>query len=96
MGCTGICSPVPEEYISDGKIIDINFRAEDEEFIKKISIHEVNTLRKAIEIYQDSINKNGLRIKKAVYEPNNSNLTLNKKLNEFDIDFNNVIIVYFR
>ena len=28
--------------------------------------------------------------------PDESNLDLNKKLNEFDIDFKNIIIVYFR
>ena len=92
----GICIQVPHEYISDGKVINLNFRAEGEEYIKKISIHEMNTLRKAIEMYQELINKNELKIIKAVYEPDESNLSLNKKLNEFDIDFNNIIIVYFR
>ena len=97
MGCmAGIYNPVSEEYINGGKVIDLNFKTEDEEFIKKISIHEANTLRKAIEMYQELINKNGLRIKKAIYMPDESNLDLNKKLNEFDIDFKNIIIVYFR
>ena len=97
MGCmAGIYTPVSEEYINGGKVIDLNFETEDEEFIKKISIHEANTLRKAIEMYQELINKNGLRIKKAIYMPDESNLDLNKKLNEFDNDFKNIIIVYFR
>jgi len=97
MGCVaGIYTPVSEEYIIGGKVIDLNFKTEGEEFIKKISIHETNTLRKAIEMYQELINKNGLRIKKAIYMPDESNLDLNKKLNEFDIDFKNIIIVYFR
>ena len=58
MGCVaGIYSPVSEEYINGGKVIDLNFKTEGEEFIKKISIHEANTLRKAIEMYQEQIIK---------------------------------------
>ena len=84
--------PVP--YETGGQVININIRAVDQEYPKTIRIHEVNTLRKAIQIYQEQINKENLKIKKAIYEPDQMMLPLDKCLNELNIDYNSVIIVY--
>ena len=84
--------PIP--YETGGIVIDVNLRAEDQEYSKIIKIHEVNTLRKAIQLYQEQINKENLRIKKAIYEPDQKILPLDKCLNELNLDFTKVIIVY--
>ena len=91
-----ICVAVPTEYITGGKVINLNFVEEEGKNPKKISIHDLNTLRKAIELYQEQINKSGLKIRKAIYEPNQTKLPLDSKLNELDINFFDNIIVYIR
>ncbi len=91
-----MCASSQTEYITSGKIISLNFVEEEGKNPKKISIHEVNTLRKAIELYQEQINKSGLKIRKAIYEPNQTKLNLDTKLNELDINFFNNIIVYIK
>ena len=90
------CNQYPVEYVEDGNLLDIYFRENKEEYPKKITVHDENILRKAIEIYQEEINKNGLKIQKAIYEPDKSKLPLNKKLCELTINFSNTIIVYLR
>ena len=45
-------------------------------------------------MYQEQINKEGLNISKAVYEPDSSILPLNSRLCDMNIDFNNIIVVY--
>ncbi len=84
------------EYIIGGNVVSLNFRAEDEVYNKTISIHDVNALRKAIEMYQGKINKIGLIIKKAIYELDQTILPLDQPLNTFNINFALPIIVYFR
>ena len=81
-----ICKPKEIIYITEGKIISLNFRDENGD-MKKISIHEGNILRKAIEMYQEAINKTNSRIIKAVYEPNNTKLPLDKKISELNINY---------
>ena len=80
-------------YISGGNVIKINIRADTEDYQKQIRIHEVNTLRKAIIIYQEQINKDNLYIKKAINENDLTELPLDTPLNEMNIDFTHVIIV---
>ena len=97
MGCiTNTRSVRHHEYIIGGNIVSLNFRAEDEVYTKKISLHDVNTLRIAIEMYQGQINKIGLSIKKAIYELDQTKLPLDQPLNTFNINFALPIIVYFR
>ena len=81
-------------YITKGNVISVNIRAEDQEYSKPIRIHEVNKLRKAIQLYQEQINKKHLKIKKAIYEPEQRVLPLDKALNELEINFSSNIIVY--
>lgn len=90
-----ICKPKEIIYITEGKIISLNFRDENGD-MKKISIHEGNILRKAIEMYQEAINKSNSRIIKVVYEPDQTKLSLNKKISELNINFNETIIVYLK
>ena len=89
--CYGV-RPVP--YVTGGQVINVNIRADDQEYHKTIRIHEVNTLRRAIQTYQEQINKEHLKIKKAIYEPEQTILPLDKCLNELDINFSDNIIVY--
>ena len=84
------------EYITGGNVINVNFRDKEGDFKKTIRIHEVNSLRKAIMTYQETINKENLIIKKAIYEPDGTTLSLNTPLNELNINFTNTIIVYFK
>ena len=97
MGCISQTrSTKHHEYIIGGNVVSLNFRAENEAYTKKTTLHDVNTLRKAIEIYQQQINKIGLSIKAAIYEVDQTNLPLDQTLNTFDINFAYPIIVYFR
>ncbi len=97
MGLSSCFGPKEVPYKTGGNVINVYFRAETEERQKSIRIHEVNTLRKAIQTYQEQINKANLNIKKAIYEPNSKELSLDTPLNELeDINFNNVIIVYLK
>ena len=89
--CYGV-RPVP--YVTGGQVINVNIRADDQEYHKTIRIHEVNTLRRAIQTYQEQINKENLKIKKAIYEPDQKILPLDTCLNELNVDFANTIIVY--
>ena len=83
-------------YISSGKIITVIFRADIEGcYRKQISIHDENILRKAISMYLESISKQNLDLKKAVYESTSTELPLNKKLKDLDVDFNSAIILFF-
>ena len=96
MGCSS-SSSVREHnpYITGGKVVDLYFKLDGEEYTKKkITIHNANNLRKAIEMYQEVINKEDLEIKKAIYEPSNTKLNLDQNLNELDINFADTIIVY--
>ena len=92
------CSFFPKEipYVNEGIVIHVNFRYDDEKYLKSIRIHDKNTLRKAIQMYQEQINKEGLDISKAVYEPDSSTLPLNSRLCNLNIDFKNIIVVYLK
>ena len=46
-------------------------------------------------MFQESIGMTEGRIKRAVYEPNNTELNLNKKIYELDINYASNIIVFF-
>ena len=94
MGTSSCLIDNVDEYIPRGKVITLNLRLESEQFSKKINCHDQNSLKKAIEMYQEEINQKGINIKKAIYEPSQLNLSLGKKLCLFDIDFRNTIIVY--
>ena len=82
------------QYISKGNIITINIRADTEQYIKSIKIHEENTLRKAIQMYQEIINKENLEIKKAINEKDSMKLELDVPLKELNIDNSTTVIVY--
>ena len=86
--------PKESEYVNEGIVISVNFRYEDEKYLKRIRIHDKNTLRKAIQMYQELINKENLDISKAVYEPDSSTLPLNSKLCDININYNNIIVGY--
>ena len=85
----------PIEYVSDGTIVILNFKTPDDSWAKPISLHDGNILKKGIQMFQESIGMTERRIKRAVYEPNNIELNLNKKINELDINYASNIIVYF-
>ena len=85
--------PKQVSYVSRGNVIKVNIRADTEDYQKQVRIHDENTLRKAIIIYQEQINKDNLFIKKAVVENDLNELPLDTPLNEMNIDFNHVIIV---
>ena len=85
----------PIEYVSDGTIVILNFKTPDDSWAKPISLHDGNILKKGIQMYQESIGMTEGRIKRAVYEPNNTELNLNKKIYELDINYASNIIVFF-
>ena len=85
----------PIEYVSDGTIVILNFKTPDDSWAKSISLHDGNILKKGIQMFQESIGMTEGRIKRAVYEPNNTELNLNKKIYELDINYASNIIVFF-
>ena len=85
----------PIEYVSDGTIVILNFKTPDDSWAKPISLHDGNILKKGIQMFQESIGITEGRIKRAVYEPNNTELNLNKKIYELDINYASNIIVFF-
>ena len=85
-----------KKLINTGKVINVNFRADTEDYDKKICVYESNTLREAIQIYQTQINKGNLKIKKAIYEPDSTELNLDTLLNELNINFSHTILVSFK
>ncbi len=85
----------PVEYVSSGSIVILNFITPDATWARPISLHDENILKKGIQMFQESIGMTERRIKRAVYEPNNIELNLNKKINELDINYASNIIVYF-
>ncbi len=94
MGSSSCFESKTIEYIPRGNVITLNFRLETEQSHKKINCHDQNSLRCAIGMYQKEINKEDINIKKAIYEPDQLNLNLDKKLNQLDIDFREQIILY--
>ena len=46
-------------------------------------------------MFQEAIGMTERKIKRAIYEPNNSDLNLRKKIYELDINYASNIIVYF-
>ena len=93
-----LCSQWKEEkdipYDSNGNIIILNFRTNEESYGKPISIHDENILKKAIQLYRQSLGKNN-KIKDAVYELTSSKLNLYSKINELNIDYSGTILVTF-
>ncbi len=93
-----LCSQWKEEkdipYDSNGNIIILNFRTNEESYEKPISIHDENILKKAIQLYRQSLGKNN-KIKDAVYELTSSKLNLYSKINELNIDYSGTILVTF-
>ena len=85
----------PITYVSDGSIVILNFRTLEDSWAKPISLHDGNILKKGIQMFQESIGMTEKRIKKAVYEPNNTELNLTKKIYELDINYASNIVVYF-
>ena len=85
----------PIEYVSDGTIVILNFKTPNDSWAKPISLHDGNILKKGIQMFQESIGMTEGRIKRAVYEPNNTELNLNKKIYELDINYASNIIVFF-
>ena len=81
-------------YDSNGNIIILNFRTNEESYEKPISIHDENILKKAIQLYRQSLGKNN-KIKDAVYELTSSKLNLYSKINELNIDYSGTILVTF-
>ena len=85
----------PIEYVSEGSIIILNFKTPDDSWAKPISLHDGNILKKGIQMFQEAIGMTERKIKRAIYEPNNSDLNLRKKIYELDINYASNIIVYF-
>ena len=85
-----------ENTINTGKVINVNFRADTEDCDKRITVYESNTLRNAIQTYQKQINKENLKIKKAIYEPDSTELNLDTPLNELNINFFHTILISFK
>ena len=85
----------PIEYVSDGTIVILNFKTPDDSWARPISLHDGNILKKGIQMFQESIGMTEGRIKRAVYEPNNTELNLNKKIYELNINYASNIIVFF-
>ena len=81
--------------INTGRVINVNFRADTEDFDKKITVYESNTLREAIQVYQEQINKEKSKIKTAIYEPDSTELNLDTPLNELNINFFHTILLTF-
>ena len=79
--------------IITGKVINVNFRADTEDCDKRITVYEYNTLREAIQTYQENIHKENLKIKRAIYEPDSTELNLDTPLNLLNINFNHTIFV---
>ena len=96
MGLTSCNEPNRNPYLSSGNVITVNFRDETGEFQRSIKIHEENTLKKSIQMYQEQIAKINLHIKKAIYEPDSRELSLRTKLKDLNINFGGVIIVYLK
>ena len=85
----------PIEYVSDGMIVILNFKTEDDTWAKPISIHDGNILKKAIQMFMESIGFPNRKIKKAIYETDSSELNLKSKISEIGINYAGNIIVYF-
>ena len=83
------------EIEGKGEVIKVNLRDEEEDYQRTMIMYGKNTLRQAIEKYQKLINKVNFKIQKAIYEPNQSKLPLDKCLNRMDIDYSCTIIVFF-
>ena len=96
MGLSSCFGPKQVPYINRGSVINVNFRAETERHQKSIKIHDENILYKAIQMYQEQIGKESLNIKKAIYSPDSTELSLDTKLRELDINFSDLIIVYLK
>ena len=96
MGLSSCNEPNRDQYVSSGNVITMNFRVETGEFQRSIKIHEENTLKKSIQMYQEQIGKKNVRIKKAIYEPDSKELSLSTKLKDLNINFADVIIVYLK
>ena len=58
-------------------------------------IHGQSLYLSMTEIFQEAIGMTERKIKRAIYEPNNSDLNLRKKIYELDINYASNIIVYF-
>ena len=98
MGIT-ICNeerPTHKNRINTGNVINVIFRADTEDFDKKITVYDSNTLREAIQTYQAQINKGNLKIKKAVYEPDSTELNLDTLLKDLNINFGHTILITFK
>ena len=85
---------IPSEIRTDGLLINVYFRAENDTHARTVHIHDENSLRVAIQVFMRNTGKVG-RIKKAIYELNSKTLNLNSKLKDLNIDFSSNIIVYF-
>ena len=96
MGLSSCNEPNRATYLTSGNVITVNFRDETGEFQRSIKIHEENTLKKSIQMYQEKIGKKNLHIKKAIYEPDSRELSLSTKLKDLNINFGDIIIVYLK
>ena len=94
MGSSSCFGPKIVQYINKGNIISINIREDTQEHMRTIKIHDENTLRKAIQMYQEQINKENLNIKKAINENDSMKLELDVPLKDLNFDYSGIIIVY--
>ena len=91
-----MCKPKTTIYIQEGIVVNVNFRDHEGKNPKTIRIHEGNTLRKAIEMYQEQINKIGYKIMRAIYEPTQVKLNIDTKIKELNINLSDTIILYLK
>ena len=83
------------EYVSEGNIVILNFKTQDDSWAKPISIHDGNILKKGVQMFMESIGSPQKKFKKAVYEPNSAELNLKSKISDLNINFTSNIIIHF-
>ncbi len=93
--CVGNTRRRPKSPVKQlGNIVFVNFRDQEGKNPRQISIYDENVLRKAIEIYQQQLNKPDSKIMKALYEPTKEKLSIETTIKDLGINLYSDIIVY--
>ena len=83
----------PIEYVSEGTIVILNFKTQDDAWAKPICIHDGNILQKGVQMFMEAIGFQNRKFKKAIYEADSSVLNLKTKISDLNINFSSNIIV---
>ena len=92
--CDGPKGEPEIKYINKGNIVIINFRTEDDSLWKPISIHDENNLKKGILMFREATGLPNRKIKKAVSELDSTELELNSKICDLNLNYSSRIIFY--